>query len=887
MRPRKATLQYVLLLVLLVWSAGVSVTVAVFEIYQRAATKDTERPFAFHGRTLDLAFVNESGRAAGLHRGDEIVTVNGERITGYEQLDRLRMQWRPGEIVRIGVLRKEKGQPPKAMDMALAVSRVSRPAIDWTTAISLFAVLPLISLAIGFFVAFTRPRDLLAWLTMALLASFGQIAQDSFFALSSPIREIVMVYRAFFNATWPLWVMLFGLYFPEPFDFLRRRRWIPWLLSIPFVCLLALSVYIEFYVGHNIARIRPLVESTLWIERPATVFAILCAFSFFASIAIKLAQERHPDARRRLQWLLTGCGVGLTPVLVLALCQSVLNVRLPLWFIVSALLLIVLFPLTLGYVIVVQRAMNVRVALRIGVQYTLARRGITVVRICLAGLIIFFMYRLARSAGNAISADIVIGVCIALLFLLRKAGQSVIGWTDRRFFREAYDTEVILTELSQNVAGIRDMKTLLETVSRQISDSLHVPRVAVLLDSSESFRPAYSLGYNPVPSIELKPEGTAVQVLKETRQPSRVYLDDENSWTQRTPEEEREILRILDSQLLLPLALKDRLLGIISLGPKLSEEPYSADDLRLLHAVASQTGLALENARLTESIKVEVARRERINRELEIAREVQQRLFPQHLPAVEGLDLAAYCRPQQGVGGDYYDFLRLEDGGCIGIAIGDVSGKGISAALTMATLQASLRGRTISQSESLAEMIGLINRLVYDASASNRYATFFYAQYYPKTRLLRYVNAGHNAPILCRFTGVRPTNADEEVRLPAPNRDREGADALLDIFNENVHKILRLEEGGTVIGLFPDWIYNEGSVQLEPGDTLVAFTDGISEAMNEREEEWDEDRLIAAICESHNRTAADTIAHILDRVDAFTGGARQHDDMTLIVVRVQ
>ena len=127
---------------------------------------------------------------------------------------------------------------------------------------------------------------------------------------------------------------------------------------------------------------------------------------------------------------------------------------------------------------------------------------------------------------------------------------------------------------------------------------------------------------------------------------------------------------------------------------------------------------------------------------------MQQRLFPQHLPVVEGLDLAAYCRPQQGVGGDYYDFLSLENRECLGIAIGDVSGKGIGAALTMATLQASLRGRTISQSGSVAGMIELINKLLYEASASNRYATFFYAQYYPKTRLLRYVNAGHNAPIV-------------------------------------------------------------------------------------------------------------------------------------------
>ena len=174
----------------------------------------------------------------------------------------------------------------------------------------------------------------------------------------------------------------------------------------------------------------------------------------------------------------------------------------------------------------------------------------------------------------------------------------------------------------------------------------------------------------------------------------------------------------------------------------------------------------------------------------------------------------------------------------------------------MATLQASLRGRTISQSESLAEMVALINRLLYDASASNRYATFFYAQYYPKTRLLCYVNAGHNAPIVCRPNG-------------------------------NGQTILRLEEGGTVIGIFQDSLYKEESLQLERGDMLVAFTDGISEAENAREEEWDEERLIAAVREFHSLTAAEAIVHILERVDNFTAGVRQHDDMTLVVVRVQ
>jgi sigma-B regulation protein RsbU (phosphoserine phosphatase) len=153
-------------------------------------------------------------------------------------------------------------------------------------------------------------------------------------------------------------------------------------------------------------------------------------------------------------------------------------------------------------------------------------------------------------------------------------------------------------------------------------------------------------------------------------------------------------------------------------------------------------------------------------------------------------------------------------------------------------------------------MIEHINQLVYDASADNRYATFFYAQYDPESRTLRYVNAGHNPPILCR-KGI------------------------------NGAKVVRLAEGGTVVGLFPAAPYQETQLTLRSGDVMVAFTDGISEAMNDAEEEWDEERLIDLIRSSNSRSAADMITCILERVDAFTAGARQHDDMTLVVMRVQ
>ncbi len=205
-----------------------------------------------------------------------------------------------------------------------------------------------------------------------------------------------------------------------------------------------------------------------------------------------------------------------------------------------------------------------------------------------------------------------------------------------------------------------------------------------------------------------------------------------NHGSMALPRMNSDVLQTLGAQLLLPVSMNSRLLGVISLGAKKSEAPYSQGDLQLLSAVASQTGLALENAELTETIRKEIAQRERLDRELEIARDVQQHLFPQTLPRVEGLDFAGYCRPVEGVGGDYYDFVRLPYG-CLGVAVGDVSGKGIAAALMMASLQASLRGQTIKPCETLSEMIQHINHLVYEASADNRYATFFYAQYDPVT----------------------------------------------------------------------------------------------------------------------------------------------------------
>ncbi len=480
---------------------------------------------------------------------------------------------------------------------------------------------------------------------------------------------------------------------------------------------------------------------------------------------------------------------------------------------------LLLFPLTLTYVIVVQKAMGVGVAIRQGLQYTLARGGIRVLQIVAIATVVIAGTTLAANVShNRVQKTIVILIGIAAYFTIRRIGDGLRTWVDRRFFRENYNAENVLSELSEQVRSIVETKPLLETVAARISETLHVPQVAVLLGGGGFYRPAFAMGYATLPTVAFPTKTGTAMVLKSQKEPARVFLNDRDSWVYREDgisDEERGKLATLRSELLLPLAVRDKLLGFISLGPKRSEEPYTGSDVRLLKSVAAQTGLALENANLLQTIADEVAQRERLNREVEIAREVQERLFPQKLPPIRGLDYAGHCRPALGVGGDYYDFLALPHGE-LGIAIGDVSGKGIAAALMMASLQASLRSEATRAPENLAAAVGNINRLVYEASSSNRYATFFYGQYSPAEGRFDYVNAGHNAPMLFH---------------------RGGSDDTL----------VRLGPGGTVVGLLEDAQYMQGSVRLRPGDVLVAFTDGISEAMNVDDEEWGEERLLEAI----------------------------------------
>ena len=852
----KTRWQYVVLGVLFCWalSAQLSSSLSAVQTYLNRH-QNLELPFVRVNDATIIRFVPPRYRSSGLQRGDDILSLDGQAATGRQLFENYPSHLHPGQVLQVKVRRLIHGEY-RLFDIPVRMQPLMEDTLDWANVLGLQVVLPISCLLIGFYIAFARPEDPIAWITMAMLTSFGQAAfSNTTWALPSPWRESLFIYHPLLANSWPLWLVLFGLYFPIPSPFLNRHRWLPWSLAVIPGVLFVLDAYGNFALGKHMREMGWMAQLSFTLNRPIALVFTLYIFSFFRLLTVKTRGLANPDAQRRIRLMIIGCTLALVPLLPVALSQIHLLPHLAAWLQTCLLLMMLLFPATMAYVIVVQRAMDVRMVVRSGVKYAIASQSIRILRlILLVGLGVIITLTLAGNRAHPAEGIVIALLGIALIIGIRRLSVSVNRWMDRRFFREAYNAEIILTELSNSVATIRDVSLLVETVASRIAASLHVERIAVLLGRGDVFQPVYALGFGSEFPAEFRPSRSTVQTVTNLGLSARIYFDDPQSWVHGTPARDQEALQRLDAQVLLPVTRKSRLMGLISLGPKRSEAPYSREDLQLLGALASQTGLALENAELTESIRLEVAARERSNRELEIAREVQQRLFPQTLPVIAGLDFAGYCRPALEVGGDYYDFIRLAGNG-LGIAVGDVSGKGIAAALMMASLQACLRGQALNAPSTLAQLVTNINTLVYEASAANRYATFFYAQYDPATRQLHYVNAGHNAPVLYRYQAV-------------------------------TQEFSRLDEGGTVIGLFPSVPFRESEVTLQAGDVLVAFTDGISEAMNLSDGEYGEERLLETLRECQGCAAAETVSRLMKSVDLFTDGAPQHDDMTLVVARV-
>ena len=309
--------------------------------------------------------------------------------------------------------------------------------------------------------------------------------------------------------------------------------------------------------------------------------------------------------------------------------------------------------------------------------------------------------------------------------------------------------------------------------------------------------------------------------------------------------EEIAALRNSSATLAIALRAKNEINGIVLLGGR---DRFHFIERAIAARAAGQLALLIENAGLTSRI----VEQEKLRKDVELATEVQRRLLPAQAPQTPMAQLAGLSIPARGVGGDYYDFIDYGDHK-LGIAIADIAGKGVSAALIMSVVQATLRIVSSEEGIALPDLAARMNRLLNRSTQAKSYATFFYAQIDNQTNQLRYVNAGHNPPYLWR------SENGEIVELPA---------------------------GGTVIGLFPQMRYEEAAIGLQKGDVLIAFTDGVTEAMNPADEEYGEDRLKALLADVAKLPIDEMSARITAEMRGWIRDAEQYDDLTFVLMKV-
>lgn len=307
------------------------------------------------------------------------------------------------------------------------------------------------------------------------------------------------------------------------------------------------------------------------------------------------------------------------------------------------------------------------------------------------------------------------------------------------------------------------------------------------------------------------------------------------------------VLQGVRSVLAVPLGVSEKVFGIIYADSPIAEGRFTEDHLKVLTTLASVAAIRVENARLVEAR----FQQERLERELQLAMEIQQRFQPTAPPSVPGYELQGISFPCYEIGGDYYDFIQREDGRLV-IALGDVSGKGTAAALLMSSLHAAIHAQTGSH-DTLVKTISAVNRYLADNIPSNRFVTLFYAELDPESGAVSFLNAGHNPPLIVHAAGT----------------------------------VEQLASGGLPLGIKADADYREGRTHLQMGDVLVIYSDGVTEAASPSGEEFGPTRLYEVVSRNVDASAAGIRDRIESALTKFSQGTQAADDITLVIVKRQ
>lgn len=503
-------------------------------------------------------------------------------------------------------------------------------------------------------------------------------------------------------------------------------------------------------------------------------------------------------------------------------------------------------PLAIGYALLAHKLFDIHLLLRRTVHYSLLMTVVVSVYILLVGGL---SWAIAGSLGSPPTFVIVISTLLTAV-ILTPARRRLERLIDRTFARDQFNFHETLQSFAHGLTNILDRQTLASVTSKTVRRAMKAQSFYffVLDRHSRKLRLTNPEGgvRKGAARLEFDPGEPLCRYLVERGHPFEVEVSPYDPKLIPIFQTAADRLSALQAAVIFGLVRRRELAGLMVLGGKTSGEFYNSEELALLQTVADQAAIALENTVLFE----EVSQDREVGKEMEIAGESPGQVFPGAIPRMAACQIAGRSVAAHSVSGDYYDVLELP-GGRVGLAIGDVSGKGTSAAVLMASLQRLLRAQDPSE-KSPADLVRRINRQLFASSRGAKYCTFFYGAYNEVDRRLEFVNAGHNSPLVLGPKGV-----------------------------------LFLESTGVPLGLFAETSHDVRSVVLEHGATVIFYSDGITEARDGQGILFGVDRLVASAKRARELDAPRMLDAILSDVREFTGSARAEDDRTLVILKVK
>lgn len=772
---------------------------------------------------------------AGLKAGDKVISINGKKLAEID-LETIWGEEVAGSDIRMVVERDNNMHE-------IAMTRRLLPLMDRISRVLNNLIMPLLMLAymlVGLWVLF-RHLSFISKLIASVCFTFGGLLMISvdFTRAVSPVSKLVDILsiRGWVNIfslvlAPAIWLLLFNN-FPKKTRFCKKHK----ILS-------PLLIFLIPALGGLVITLMPENRPRFWVI--VGYYGIMVAYIILGVVILSRGAKKETNVLKKRQYnlVLFGIKYGATAVIIgvsSMVLSDTLGYYLPGyfgWLNFFVFLVMQLFGLILPFTflnsLMKNKILETESALRRRLRHIAASFALFLLYLMVA----FFMGHWIISQFQLTDTSFIILVVLVLSLTFAPLQTWIMRWLDEQLYPERSKYKHSLSDLVRRMAGYIEESQILENLSRWLSDTMGIT-------------PIYVVSMDKVGALKLPLKVHSPRsVVARVRDGSSFFWDeivDETQENWNIEEEEIQWAIRAGISITVPMISRGEPVGLLSIGKKKNNEDFTGDDMEIFKEAALHTAAALQNVKL----RAQQLEKKRMDKELEVARNIQNNLLPRQIPEIDGLQLHGEYQPCYEVGGDYFDVIPMSRDKTA-LVVADVSGKGAGAALLMSNLQASLK-MAISVDLPLREIVFKVNNMLYENSLSSQFITFFIGIWDNTVKTLHYINAGHNPPLVIRTD----------------------------------NRLKKLSPTGMALAIKPDQDFRSKEITLAVNDTLFIYTDGIEEFFNHRLEAFGNDRMTRLFKDYKGLHPRESIRELFLALKAFAEGepGMHCDDLTIIAAK--